>query len=214
MATRLNMNYSAAFLVKRSTKQLNHFIRHAPPDKTEKVLVVDPFEKLPSERQIKGNEHAESKAQSPYVEMLGVFNHKDIFIYFAVDEFRRKRYDYLIEHKWLEDQSVVEDWFFKQSLIQSAFLGALATFTKEFKTAGYVTSETKHTFKLKDNFYTRLHFGDKEYDIKFQPIPIMRFFLTKARCAKKYSLAKRFDSTYRFKEWDDYFKDHIKYRKL
>ncbi len=205
------MNYSAALLVKRSTKQLNYFINHAPPNKPEKTIVTDPFEKLPSERQLQGNAHAESKAQSPYVEMLGIFNHKDISIYFSVDEFRRKRNDYLIEHKWLDDPTNVEDWFFMQSLIQTAFLGSLATFVKDYKTAGFARGN--EVFKLKDKFYTRLHFGEKEYDVKFDPIPIMRYFLTKARCATKFSLAKRFDETYRFNEWKGYFKDHIQYRR-
>lgn len=209
------MNYSAAYLVKRSAKQLNYFINHMPEGKTGEGLVLDYFEKLPSERQIKGNEHAAAKSESPYVEMLGVFKHRDTFIYFSIDEIKRThRGDYLIEHKWLDDPENVEDWFFVQSLIQAAFQGSLASFVKDFKTAGFVPKDQqRHELTLKDKFYVRLAFGEKTYDVKFDPLPIMRFFLTKARCALKFSLAKQFDDTYRFNEWQ-YFKHHIKYRRI
>lgn len=209
------MNYSAAYLVKRSTKQLNYFIRHMPAEKVNDSILIDPFEVIPSERQVKGNASAESKAESPYVEMLGIFKHRDISIYFSIDEIRRKsRRDYIIEHKWLEDPDEVEDWFFLQSIIQTAFLGSLSSFVKNFKTAGFVANDKpRHELVLKDKFFTRLQFGEKQYDIKFEPLPIMRFFLTKARAAQKFSRAKQFDDSFRFNEWS-YFKDYIKYRKL
>lgn len=217
------LNYSASYLVKRSTKQLNYFLKHSPVDQH---IILDPFEihKTPSERQIKGNQHAKANSKSKFVEMLGRFKHRDISIYFSIDEIKvSSRKDYLIEHKWLESdmatRTTVEDLsvsqFFKESLIQTAFLGSLACFVKDYKTAGFVPKEEPHhKLTLKDEFLSRLHFGDKVFDVKFEPLPIVRFFLTKARCSKKFMLAKQFDETYKDQEWDKYFKDVITYKRV
>lgn len=213
------MNYSAALLVKRSAKQLNYYIRHGHESSSNSLNpndTIEYFKVEPSERQIKGNEHAEAKATSPYIEMLGVFNHKDISIYFSIDEVvQTLRGDYLIEHKWLDESTEVEKWFFIQSVIQTAFLGSLSIYCKDLRTAGFVDeSKPRFNISLGDRLFSRLHFGNARYDVKFDPVQVIRFFLTKARCAKDYRLARRFDETYKFREWDAYFKNHIKYRKL
>lgn len=209
------MNYSTALLVKRSAKQLNYFLKHTKEPKKDGIVLIDPFEPIASEDQIEGNRQAGSKAQSEFVEMLGVFKHRDISIYFSIDEIRPgKKWDYIVEHKWLKEGKSLEDWFFRQSLIQAAFLGSLASFVKDLKTAGFVKDRPHNIIELKDKFFTRLCFGDDTYDVKFEVLPIMRFFLTKARCVKSYKKAMQFDNTYRFHEWDKYFKHYIKYRKV
>lgn len=201
------MNLSAALLVKRSTLQLNRFFRKTP--KGNKGILVDPFEILPTEDQLEGNRQAEAKAVSKYLEMQSVFTHRNINIYFSIDEIVIKggRY-YLLEHKWLREKEATEDWFFRQSIIQTAFQGSLAHYSKDFKTAGYFKKGEQHQLTLPQKYYSRLQFGDTSYDVKYDSLQVIRFYLTKARALQDYGRSKRFDESYKHREHEYFFSNN------
>jgi hypothetical protein len=162
---------------------------------------------------IRGDEWFKRVVKSPYIEMASSFTHRNIKIYFSIDEIQLiNNRMYFYEYKMIEDE--YEDWFFKQALIQTAFYGALAKDTKEFKTASFIPN--KNILKdLPVRRYSRLVFGENIYRVSFNRIPVLRFYLTKARVIANpdYRQAIRFDNSWKFKEWD-WFKANISYKKI
>lgn len=219
------MNLSAAYLVKRSANQLNKFYRDTLKGKSNKsFILVDPFKVEPTADQLIGNEKALSKAVSPYLEMQGVFTHKnkntneDIKIYFTIDEVvKNKHRYYLLEHKWLKDSDNPESWFFQQSIIQTAFLNALTFYSRKEEGTVLQTAKffegSKHSIVIPSTYYSKLVFGNDTYRVTCDQLQVMRFFVTKARTISNYARAKRFDDRYRKQEWEAYFKNFIRYRK-
>lgn len=206
------MKLSAALLVKCSTVQLNKFYRDAVKAKLPSEKLLLPSNNLPTLNQKIGNEAARSKAVSPYIEMQGEFKHKDISILFTIDEVIEKKTCYhLIEHKWLKDENSYEEWFLINSVIQTAFLGSLAHYSRDLKTANFVDSE-KHSLTLNKRIISKLQFGNTTYNIKPNPLGVMRFYLTKARAIIDYNKSKRFDTVFKHNEMS-YLKNHISYLK-
>jgi hypothetical protein len=204
--------FSAALLVKRSANQLNRFYRKSlRNNKDAPKVFTEGFEAIPTEKQLEGNRQAEAKAVSPFIEMQGCFDHRDLKIYFSADEVIVKPRCYtLIEHKWLESEKY-EDWFFKQALIQTAFIRALTKYSPSLATAGYYKGP-RHELQIPTRFSSRLCFGDKIYSVTCDELKVMQFYLTKARAVRQYERAIRFDAKYKHNEWE-YFKENISYRK-
>jgi hypothetical protein len=215
--------FSAALLVKRSANQLNRFYRKSLRNNEDVPKVfTEGFEAIPTEKQLEGNRQAEAKAVSPFIEMQGCFEHRDLKIYFSADEVIVKpRWYTLIEHKWLdpekyerqrfESSKKVADWFFKQALIQTAFIRALTKYSPSLATAGYYKGP-RHELQIPTRFSSRLCFGDIIYSVTCDELKVMQFYLTKARAVRQYERAIRFDAKYKHNEWE-YFKESISYRK-
>jgi hypothetical protein len=120
---------------------------------------------------------------------------------------------YFYEYKYIEDKEY-EDWFLKQSLIQTAFYGALGKRVNQFKSATHINGNNQLE-KLPEKRYSRLVFGEKTYRVSYDDIPVLRFYLSKARAIANpdYFVAKNFDDAWKFKEWD-WFKAHISYKRI
>lgn len=212
------MRHSAALLVKRSAAQLAYYASKNGFESTfpERTPVT-------TAAQIAGDASAAKQSKSQFVEMSGVFNklniqtQKQMEIFHSIDELEliSKRV-YVIEHKHIESEATKADWFFQASLIQTAFMGALVQFGERYyRTARYHPGE-KHQVKLPidGRVITRLCMEGTYYAVTFDPVKVMKFYLTKARAVEqKHEVAKRFDEAYKQKEWDSYFKDVISYRK-
>lgn len=194
--------FSASALAKKSAAQIKYLRDRPLPNATPNQLL--------------GNKNALERSTSVYLEMQGKFVHKDIEIYFSIDEVKAdKNALTYVEHKIVFETSGKD--YFKDSLIQTAFYGALASYVNTLATAKYFEGPK---FKILIDSYTRrppisiLNFGGKCYKVKYNRIEVMRFFLTKARASlADYDVARRFDFVYRGNEWD-YFKNFIRYRKV
>ena len=187
--------FSASQLVKCSAKQLWYLRKH--PEAKKKVTPL----------QLKGSEYAENNSISPFIEMSGRFTHKEIDIYYSVDEVRliKGGVAYAIEHKMVDFK---DDAFEIRSIIQTAFYGALMYYGDGLlRTATYQPGK-KYNIKLPARVYHYLNFGGKYIKISCDAEQVMRFFLTKARASMKFSTAKRFDDRYNKRE-HSYFKDFI-----
>lgn len=195
--------FSAAELVKKSTAQIWYKRKH-------------PEEKKPSDRQLKGNEVAESKAISPFQEVGNYFpeNLTKSRIYYSIDEVRLSKHGlYLIEHKMVDDPNNCPEWFLQSALIQTAFNSSMAMFVEHLRTAKFVKGD-KYQLNISGlKVRPRLLFGDTWYYVSCDERAVIRFYLTKARASLEYETAKRFDNTYKQKEWELYFKNLINFRK-
>jgi hypothetical protein len=189
------MFFSAAQLSKMSAAQI--------------CYVRGKEKKAATPRQIRGDSFAASHTQSHLIEMQSCYSRGDIDIWFTIDEIREHRDRvYIVEHKMAEN---AEDWFFKSSLIQTAFLGSLAGLAPHLKTARWYDGEENY-FTLPVDHHALLNFGGMIYKVNYDVEKVMRFFLTKARASMGYPSARQFDATYKGKEWE-FLKDVVKYRK-
>jgi hypothetical protein len=208
------ITFSASELVKRSATQIKYLRAQAVKRKT--------FNKgSGTENQIKGNEFAALHTKSRYVEMQDVFCRPYGKFYYSFDEVRKvgTRFTF-IEHKWFEGE--LPEWFEHNSAIQAAFQGSLlyanmhysSTNSVFLQTASFSPNEEK--FALPVDASCRLIFklninGDFKR-IKFNPYPILQFYMTKARASLTHETAVKFDKSYKHKEWDS-LKDHIQVSK-
>lgn len=199
-----NINWhSAAALSKKSCSKMMFDASHKL-----KPVVTD--------RMIAGEAWQKAQTVSEYVEMSGQFIHKDIGINFSVDEIiPGKRDFFFVEHKMVTDHSLVEGWFFHSSLIQTAFYGALHRNSNGLLSTASFVDDPKHSLSVPWNKAKyRLNFGGDLYNVKFNDVAIMKFFLTKARCLGSWVKSKQFDLAYSKKEWPAYFKDHVFYSRV
>lgn len=158
-------------------------------------------------------------------------NEAIIMIYYSFDEVRKiKGRLNFIEHKSVQKENW-ENWYFNSSAIQTAFQASLLEASAHYltdyalHTAKYAVEEgnEKRTLDITNSegnhlidfgrIQNKLHFGDDYYYIKFNPFPILQFYMTKARAALSYKRSREFDEAFKHKEWE-YLKAHIKYRKV
>jgi len=203
-------HFSASELVKCSAAQIKW-------NKQEKQKALNQGLQLPvkapSERMIRGNEWASSRIKSPYVEMGGPFRHTHSTIWFSMDEVRvtPKTYKF-IEHKMVETNP--EEWFFYSSVIQTAFYGAMLGTMESIKTAKFYKGEHHQLYIADKKHVVQLHFGEDVYNIKFDSVQVIRFFLTKAKAIQSdWATAKQFDVSWKKKEWE-WFVNYVTYKKV
>lgn len=203
------MFFSAAALVKSSAAQI--------------LYLRDKERPAPTADQVAGDSYANTATESHLVEMQGCWSFESeklpIELWFTLDEVNLKRANnvHLIEHKSVRDGGLTEEnqWYFRSALIQTAFLGALASLAPNLKTAAFRASQGEYYINLSGMKATSvLNFGGQYYRVKFHQEEVIRFFLTKARASLNYKTAREFDSVYKHREWDQYFQRLIKYRKM
>lgn len=168
-----------------------------------------------NENMILGERFAESQSHSDMIEMAGWFTHGKVRIHFAIDEVQQfDKKLWLIEHKSVREDEL---WYFRSCLIQTAFYNCLCQLAGYLKTAGYAKGDEYYIdlegYKGPSQLLSFLNYGGQKYRVYGELIPIMRYFLTKARASiGNWEQAKRFDAKYRSDEWA-YFRPFIKYRK-
>lgn len=147
--------------------------------------------------------------------MCGAFQHRNIRIYFSADElFVGPRGISLLEYKMTKDEAA--DWYFQSSVIQAACYGAMARYSdKKFRTMTLYRSIADHSLDLakKKTVHSRLIFGEQKFTIVSDDIACIRFLLTKARASLTFDRAKRFDATYKHREWELWFKERVEVRR-
>jgi hypothetical protein len=196
----MRVNFSGALLVKNSAKQLCYKRSHVPKSPA-------------SEKKEEGNTWALEQAKSKYFEMQGEFVNKNLHIYFTIDEVRKRLSNLtLIEHKMVDPEA--SEWFFHSSLIQTAFFGAMAQHVDKLYTAKFYKGDRHEILLESKTLKNVLNFGGKKWKVEFDSSQVIRFFLTKARASLEYDSAIRFDKRYKHREWDDWFKDLIQFKKV
>ena len=209
------MRYSAALLVKQSAAQLNYHFRKA--QKAGKGMVVpDAFEYIPTKEQKDGNKWADDQTVSDFKEMRGQFTYDGDTIYFCIDEIQvlKNRLKF-IEHK-KPPGDPKQKWYRENSIIQVAFYQSLLLYAdskllvpSSFSSA--ISPISTRNFKIT----WILNCGGDKYRITVKDhLKIMRFFLTKLRASRDYNTSKRFDQSWKHKEWQGWFKELVRYRKL
>lgn len=202
--------FSAAWLVKKSACQLNYCWRNYA-QKDHNKLIVDP-NRAPNKNEIQGDNFARQCSISPYIEMTGTFTRGEHSILYSIDEIRDCSSIFLVEHKAVDREA--EDWYFKSSLIQTAFYGSLIEaglhFDKKVKlqTAAYVDKHlSRNLFEIDTSIQREsyLNFGNRYYKVEYDPVAVMKFFMTKARACLHYTKSRNFDKSFKHKEWDKYF---------
>ena len=194
------MFFSASQLVKCSATQLLYKRDKPRPSQTA--------------AQAKGNSYSEKVSKSEFLEMSGCFKHSDIEIHFSVDEVQKNRGRiYLIEHKMV--QGDYESWYLLNSVIQTALYGALAQYCTSLKQARWAPNfeSGPRIMDLDKPCYSRLNFGGTLYRVTFDATQVIRFYLTKARASKNWNTAKKFDASWKFKEWS-WLEQFINFKKL
>jgi len=200
-----NINFSCADLIKKSAKTICYF------RKKKKQQEVTPA-------MIKGNQMAEKKTISELKEMRGTYNIDNLLIHYTFDEIQKKNNKIvLIEHKNIEDESDVEEWYVNYSLLQVALYRALLEInpSKEYFTAKFFRKEGFNTNYIKienEKIKSILYIGDKKYKVKINSAhEIVNFYITKAKATFDYDSAIEWDVKWKFKEWD-YLKRYISYK--
>ena len=188
--------FSASQLAKQSCSKIMFDQMHG-----YKVVVTD-----------KGEKWQQSQTTSPFYEMAGSLVLSGVGFNFAVDEIRRtSRAFWLIEHKMVSETP--EEWLFHNSIIQTAFYGALVRAGDgHLSTAN--DPEPKELFVPWQKAKSRLNFGGDMYNVTCNDVAVLRFFVTKARCIGDWGKAKQFDTTYKKQEWIKYFKDYVTFTRV
>lgn len=200
-----DINYSASDLLKSSAAQIVY--------KKNRMRMYNEKEK-PTKRQLKGNENAERVSTSELIEMRGTYVFKKHLIHFTFDEIQKKDDHILfIEHKFIDDENNLEDWYINSSLLQTALYQALAMKTKEYITAKFMrkTHEVNYLeIKKKEKRRSELLFSNENFMRRYEvivtdPKKLIKFFTDKL----KYTLIdgiKLADSYEKAREWDKKFK--------
>jgi hypothetical protein len=182
-----NINFSCADLIKKSAKTICYF------RKKKKQQEVTPA-------MIKGNQMAEKKTISELKEMRGTYNIDNLLIHYTFDEIQKKNNKIvLIEHKNIEDESDVEEWYVNYSLLQVALYRALLEInpSKEYFTAKFFRKEGFNTNYIKienEKIKSILYIGDKKYKVKINSAhEIVNFYITKAKATFDYDSAIEWD---------------------
>jgi hypothetical protein len=201
-------NISASDLIKKSAKAICYFRK-----KRQTFKVTD--------RMIKGNEAAERKTISELKEMRGSYAIDNILIHYTFDEIQKEDNNItLIEHKNIEEDSIVEDWYVNYSILQLAFYYSLLlkNKSKEYYTAKFLRKQGYNTNYIKlsnDNIITAiLYIGNDRYEVKpTAPTKIVNFYIDKANATFEYETAIEWDTKWKFKEYN-HFKKNILINKL
>ncbi len=191
------INISCSDLIKKSAKAICYFRK-----KRKQFLVT--------ENMIKGNESAERKIISELKEMRGTFVFDNVLLHYTFDEIQKtKNKITLVEHKNIEEDSVVEDWYLNYSLLQVAFYHSLLILnpSKEYFTALFFRKQGFNTNYLKletEKIQSILFIGTEKYLIKpISPEIIVDFYFNKAIASMEYESAIEWDLNWKFKEYDN-----------
>lgn len=202
------INISASDLLKKSAFQICY-------------LRIKAIQKEPTERMLKGNEEAERKSISELKEMRGTYVHNAFLLHYTFDEIRvDKKKVSLIEHKSIEEGTLVEDWYLEYSILQVALYRALLElnpstqyFTAKFyRKLGFSTNHFELQSGMK--IISELQMGDDIYHVScINPKAILDFYIKKAVSTFDYTSAKDFDMKFKRKEFA-LLKKHINYKKV
>lgn len=198
---------SASDLIKKSAKTICYF-----RNKNLQQSVTP--------RMLAGTDHQFAVSDdSNLVEMRGTYEYNSrLLVHYTFDEiekFNENAY-YLIEHKYLEPGSVLEDWYVEYSIIQVAFYKSLHILNPK---KGYYTAKFHRNqgnpvrfIDLKGSVCKAvLYLADKRYEIEpSNPQAIVKFYIDKALSSLGYESAIAFDMENKFKEWQE-LKRHIRY---
>lgn len=199
------INISASDLLKKSAFQICY-------------LRIKALQKEPTERMLKGNEEAERKSISELKEMRGTYVHNAFLLHYTFDEIRVNEKNgnvLLIEHKMIENGSLVENWYIENSILQIALYHSLLKLNpnKEYFTAKFYRKLGYNTnyFEVAANkkITSHLLMGDKVIEVGVKnPKALVDFFIKKAISTFDYTSAKDFDLKYKRKEFQ-LLKKHI-----
>ena len=172
---------------------------------------------LPTARMVAGNAFADSSAKSKAQELSGILSLRDVKIAFSIDEvFERKGWVYTVEHKMVTSfpSGATLASYFNKSVVQAALYHSLALYAPVLRTAKWYMGEVFEikSFKSLSNTSCLLNFGGTYYQITVDPVPLIRYFATKARASLVVSRAVKFDRHYKEKK-DEYFSRYITVRK-
>jgi len=155
--------------------------------------------------------------------MRGTFTKKNITIFFSFDEIiMDNNLANFVEHKMIDKDSAVEDWYLHFSLIQVAYYSALARKIDKFYTAKFRINQgfEKQTLHIKNNIKrqnTLIFTCDGEsvsYNVEcLNDKKIIKFYLNKINSTDDYDTAKEWDQKFKFNEWK-YLNKYIKYNKI
>ena len=217
---KINKNVSASNLIKRSAAQIVYY-----KSKTYFYNQNKPATKA----QIKGNENAEKVSTSEYIEMRGTYVTPDqTLIHFTFDEIQKKENKTVfIEHKHIDDENNLEDWYIQYSILQVALYQSLAQDINHYVTAKFLrkTHETKQ-LSVDNKRVFKLVFSNDDfkrvYKIKVtNPEKIIEYYLNKnthsllqnpTDLAKDYSIARKYDAEFKGHDWDN-LKQFIKHKR-
>lgn len=218
---KINKNVSASNLIKRSAAQTIYY-----KSKTYFYNQNKPATKA----QIKGNQNAEKVSTSEYIEMRGTYVTPDqTLIHFAFDEIKKKENKTVfIEHKHIDNEKNLEDWYIQFSILQVAFYQSLAQDINHYVTAKFLrkTHEIKQ-LSVDNKRVFKLVFSNDEfkrvYKIKVtDPEKIIEYYLNKNKHSllqnptnlnKDYSIAREYDAEFKGCDWDN-LKQFIKYKRI
>jgi hypothetical protein len=199
------INISASDLIKKSSKAICYF------RKKQKQRTV-------TERQVNGNINALNKSTSTLLEMRGCYSFDNINIYFTFDEVIPNKSNYtLIEHKYVENASIIEDWYRNYSILQVAFYKTLFQYSpKKLITANFFINEGNpvNEIIIDKPYENILLFGNESYKIDvITPKTIIDFYKKKSVSTIEYEQAIEWDLQWKFREYD-FLKNSIKIKKI
>lgn len=148
-------------------------------------------------------------------ELSGYYQSGDVRIYFSNDIVCEES---IVKAKYIDPNRTLEDWYFKQSILQAAFYYSLLleTSNKTLRTArfrlnvGYPEKVFSYTNGIK--YY--LYFGKNLYQItRIESSRIVDFFMRKARASESWYDAKEFDANYKHKEFS-ILRKYFEYKKI
>lgn len=203
-------NHSAKDLISRSCKQLWYF-QQLPPREAKR-------KKEPSAWQIEGANFQDmiinNHFPNCYPEMCGVFEYNGNAVFFSNDICYENK---LIEVKWIDEGSVVPDWYLQTSLVQcalySSFIKHGCTLLHTAKFALRAGKEYQ-IFEINQNASYYLRFGNDTYIVKvIDPTPFINYIKEKLDCVNDYRRAVCFDQKYKHREFE-LFRNSFEFRKL
>jgi hypothetical protein len=188
--------FSTSDLIKRSASQILYLLNH-------------PKDRGVSDLKRKGVEHQEAMSTSgSFREMRGTFAMKDVTLHFCWDEVIVSAKRHLAFHEIKQPGS--ETWYYDNSVLQTAVYAALTEQSFELVTATFHTRATGEkqtldiTLQQKDYY---LLFGDRKIKVTVKKrLPLILYYVDKAKMIhraavdKDWSLVKRYDEEYKFKD--------------
>lgn len=148
-------------------------------------------------------------------ELAGCYQYKDIRIYFSNDIICEKA---VVEVKYIDPQRTVEEWFFRQSLLQAAFYYSLLLQAnpKRLETAKFKINAgaSMVVFNYTKDISYYLQFGSNLYQItRVNHEKIVDFFTKKAIATSSWDTAREFDNSFKHKEFST-LSNYFEYKKI
>lgn len=196
--------FSASDLIKKSASQIKYLRDKAERYVSNRMLLGEAFQK-----KVIKQKNADAD------EMRGIYQQDNIIIFFSNDMIKDGK---VVEIKMVNDEKDCPLWYFKSSILQTAFYKALL-----MKSNGILSTPTfrikegynKKTIKINPNTKYNLIFGKEEYSIEVtNKEKIVNFFINKAKVSLlSYNDTKLYDFKYKFKEYDN-LKDSFIFTKI